>query len=401
MTIPKGQLIGKIFFSGESKLEAPPTDSFTKPQPIPSPFAEHLPTQGPTVANAGLNELAHQGEIAKQVVDGPTIEAAKAAGTHLEVAAGSGDGIEDPLKKELAKLGVKNPGAVAHRIVDDYAKKHNVSFKELNNIKSAKFDLVADGKDGYHIDKLDFKSIAHHAHEEGTGNASQVAENVQSEELAANEKIVNDSAFENEVNAANPYAGGVEHAQPAISSANLEAINDSAFENEVNATNPYAGEVEGARSDLAAAGRAVEEAASRHVAPPGGTFLHDENFGPRQVIDLHGPDADRVAVLAADREMHARFLEQIGAKSNTFHDITKSSAKELAKGEFGKWQAIKDASYKDTINQYGMKTRMTKLLGKFENLLGKEAIKPQGGGSEKMGHYIARLSKMAAERGSK
>lgn len=358
MAIPKGQLIGKIFGPGESKLETPLTDSFIKPQSVPSPFAEHLPTQGPTVANAGLNELAHQGEIAKQVVSGPTIEAAKAAGTHLEVAAESGKSIEGSLIGKLKELGIKNPGAEAHKMVLKYAEENKIDFDKLNHIKSANFDISVDDKGLYRIDKLDFKGIVHHAH-----------------------------------------AGGVEHAQSGVSSVNLEAINDSYFENEVNAANPYAGEMEVAKSDLAAAGRAVEEAASRHVVPPGGTFLHDENFGPKQVIDLHGPDADRVAVLAADREMHARFLEQIGAKSNTFHDITKSSAKELAKGDFGKWQAIKDASYKDTINQYGMKTRMTKLLGKFENLLGKEAIKPQGGGSEKMGHYIARLSKIAAERG--
>lgn len=358
MTIPKEKLVGRIPGFGESKLDTPVKDSFIKPQSIPAPFTEHVPTSGPTVANASLNELTHQGEIAKQVVDGPTIEAAKVAGAHLEVVAGSGRSIEGELIGKLKELGVKDPGAEAHRMVLKYAEENKIAFGKLNHIKSANFDISVDDKGLHKIDKLDFKGIVHHAH-----------------------------------------AGGVEHAQPGVPSANLEAVNDSAFENEVNAANPYAGEMEGAKSDLAAASRAVEEAVSRHVAPPSGTFLHDENFGPKQVTDLNGPDADRVAALAADREMHARFLEKIGAKSNTFHDITKSSAKELAKGDFGKWQTIKEASYKDTINQYGMKTRMTKLLGKFESLLGKDAIKPQGGGSEKMGHYIARLSKMAAEKG--
>ncbi len=190
--IPNKQLLQKVFDSSESKLNTPVTDSFIKPQSIPSPFVEHVPTQDSMVADDNIKDFARQGEITKQIVDEPTVEV---AGMHLEVTAGSGKGIENVLIETLKEKGVDNSGAVAHRMVLEYADKHGIPFDKLNHIKFADFDLAEGGADGYHIENLNFDGNEHDFHDVDNSSKIEISDEVSQDDdyqNQNNEKLIDD-----------------------------------------------------------------------------------------------------------------------------------------------------------------------------------------------------------------
>jgi len=372
-----------IFSSGGPRLETPTTDSFINPDAskIPSPFEQNI-QDGPLVSRVvgGVKEAAENAlginsdSIAGIGVASGAVEEAMA--NHFEVPVGSGQSIESVLIKTLEAKGVENPGAVAHKMVLEYADNHDLTVDKLSHIKSANFDIEPGGKNGFQIKDLKFDALKSHL-----GYGGSVA------------------------------SGGIGSFEPApsfsetgvpmgVQGTNQEILRQ-AFENEASNANPYPAQAHDAYDNLRETNKAWEAASTRHVSPPSGSFLHDDDFGPKQVTDLHGPDADHVAELAAKREAYANMVQELGAKSHSFKEIGGSVIKGMSGNKIDAWRQIKDLSYNDAVNQPGSKTGILKTLTKLKGVLGEDAIKPLSGGQEKMGSMVTRLAKIAIEKGGK
>lgn len=369
-----------IFSSGGPRLETPTTDSFIKPDAgkIPSPFEQNI-HDGPLVSG-GVKEVAGGG----LGINSDSLEAIGAvkgaaegiAANHLEVPVGSGQSIESILIKTLEARGVENPGAVAHKMVLEYADSHDLTVDKLSHIKSANFDIESGGKNGFQIKDLKFDALKSHL-----GHAGRVASG-------------GVGSFE-------PSPSFSETGVPTGGQGVNQEILRQAFENEASATNPYPAQAHDAYDNLRETNKVWEAASTRHVSPPSGSFLHDDDFGPKQVTDLHGPDADHVAELAAKREAYANMVQELGAKSSTFKEIGGSVIKEMSGNKIENWRQIKDLSFRDAMNQPETKTKILKTLVKLKGVLGEDAIKPLNGGQEKMGSMVTRLAKIAIEKGGK
>ena len=371
------------FSSGGPRLETPTTDSFIKPDAskIPSPFEQNI-QDGPLASRVagGMQNVAENthGINSDSIAEIGAVKGAVEgiAANHFEVPVGSGQSIESVLIKTLEARGVENPGAVAHRMVLEYADNHDLAVDKLSHIKSANFDIEPGGKNGFQIKDLKFdalKSHLGHGGNLGVGGVDQVE----------------------------PTATYTETHIPAGGQNINQEVLRQAFENEASATNPYHAQAHDAYDNLRETNKAWEAASTRHVSPPSGSFLHDDDFGPKQVTDLHGPDADRVAELATKREAYANMVQELGAKSHSFKEIGGSVIKGMSGNKIDTWRQIKDLSYNDAINQPGTKTGILKTLAKLKSVLGEDAIKPLNGGHEKMGSMVTRLAKVAIEKGGK
>jgi hypothetical protein len=313
--------------------------------------------------------------LEQEVSSGPIAQGLKEAATgaqetginHLEVASGSGKGIEHSLIEALKQKGVENPGAVAHRMVLEYADNNDLTVDKLSHIKSASFDIEPGGKEGFQIKDLKFDAMKGHVgHVGGAENVGQTATYTET--------------------------------RVPLDGSRISEATEKAFAQEADISDPYPTEKEYMFNRLNEAEGELNAAATRHVSPPSGAFLHDDNFGPKQVTDLHGPDPERVAELAAQKDAYAHAVEQLGAKSGAFKDISGSVMKEISGNNVGTWKQIKDITYGDAMNSPETKVRMLKTFSKFKDVLGEDAIRPLNGGREKVGSMVSRLAKTMADR---
>lgn len=312
--------------------------------------------------------------LEQEIGSGPIAQGLKEAATgvqepgiHLEVVSGTSKGIEHSLIEALKEKGVENPGAVAHRMVLEYADNNDLTVDKLSHIKSASFDIEPGGKEGFQIKDLKFDALrGHTGHVGGSENIVQTATYTETTE--------------------------------SLDGSRISEAAEKAFAQEADISDPYPSQREDMFNRLNKTEGELNAAAARHVSPPNGAFLHDDNFGPKQVIDLHGPDPEHVAELAAQKESYAHAIEKLGAKSGAFKDISGSVMKEISGNNVGTWKQIKDISYSDAMNRLETKVKILNTFAKFKDVLGEDATKPLNGGREKIGSMVSRLAKTMADR---